>query len=77
MLLVSGQLKLSRLGTKENLVLVAFSTLFTLNIAISNVSLLVLIHCTFKTIVTNTKTVRLYQYPSTKYFDLLAPLRPL
>lgn len=41
MLLASGQLKLSRLGTKENLVLVAFSTLFTLNIAISNVSLLV------------------------------------
>jgi len=38
-LLASGQLKLSRLGTKENLILVAFSTLFTLNIAISNVSL--------------------------------------
>jgi hypothetical protein len=50
MLLVSGQLKLSRLGTKENLVLVAFSTLFTLNIAISNVSLSVLIHCICKNI---------------------------
>ncbi|KAM0719921.1 hypothetical protein Q7P37_004056 [Cladosporium fusiforme] len=37
--LATGKLKLSRLGTKENLTLVAFSTLFTLNIAISNVSL--------------------------------------
>lgn len=35
----TGKLKLSRLGTKENLILLAFSTLFTLNIAISNVSL--------------------------------------
>lgn len=39
MYLATGNLKLSRLGTKENLTLVAFSTLFTLNIAISNVSL--------------------------------------
>lgn len=37
----TGNLKLSRLGTRENLVLLAFSTLFTLNIAISNVSLYV------------------------------------
>lgn len=37
--LSTGNLKLSRLGTKENLILLAFSTLFTLNIAISNVSL--------------------------------------
>jgi hypothetical protein len=77
MLLVSGQLKLSRLGTKENLVLVAFSTLFTLNIAISNVSLLVLINYICKNILTNTMTVRLYQYPSTKSFDLLALSQPL
>lgn len=34
-----GSLKLTRLGRQENLVLVAFSVLFTLNIAISNVSL--------------------------------------
>lgn len=39
MLLLTGQMKLSKLSTRENLVLVAFSTLFTLNIAISNVSL--------------------------------------
>jgi hypothetical protein len=77
MLLVSGQLKLSRLGTKENLVLVAFSTLFTLNIAISNVSLLVLINYICKNILTNTMTVRLYQYPFTKSFDLLALSQPL
>lgn len=38
-LLATGHFKLSKLGTKENLVLVAFSVLFTLNIAISNVSL--------------------------------------
>ncbi|CAK3993426.1 UDP-galactose transporter 1 [Lecanosticta acicola] len=38
-LLAAGQLKLSRLSGKENLVLIAFSFLFTLNIAISNVSL--------------------------------------
>jgi len=35
----TGNLKLSRLGSRENLILLAFSTLFTLNIAISNVSL--------------------------------------
>lgn len=34
-----GSLKLTRLNGKENLTLVAFSVLFTLNIAISNVSL--------------------------------------
>lgn len=34
-----GSLKLTRLGRQENLLLVAFSVLFTLNIAISNVSL--------------------------------------
>lgn len=38
-LLATGQLKLSKLTVRENLILVAFSTLFTLNIAISNVSL--------------------------------------
>lgn len=38
-LLVTGQLKLSKLTVRENLILIAFSTLFTLNIAISNVSL--------------------------------------
>ncbi|WPG99673.1 gdp-mannose transporter gonst5 [Acrodontium crateriforme] len=38
-LLMTGHLKLSRLATKENLILLAFSSLFTLNIAISNVSL--------------------------------------
>lgn len=35
----SGHLKIRRLTTRESLVLTAFSTLFTLNIAISNVSL--------------------------------------
>lgn len=39
LLVVTGHLKLSKLGAKENLVLIAFSSLFTLNIAISNVSL--------------------------------------
>lgn len=34
-----GALKLSTLGTRESLTLVAFSFLFTINIAISNVSL--------------------------------------
>lgn len=38
-LLLAGHLRLSKLATKENLILVAFSSLFTLNIAISNVSL--------------------------------------
>lgn len=76
MLLASGQLKLSRLGTKENLVLVAFSTLFTLNIAISNVSLSVPMNCECNTTFANTITVRLYLYPSTKSCDLPALLRP-
>jgi len=38
-LAATGHLKLTRLGVKEHLVLVAFSSLFTLNIAVSNVSL--------------------------------------
>ncbi|EME40968.1 hypothetical protein DOTSEDRAFT_136329 [Dothistroma septosporum NZE10] len=38
-LLLTGHLKLSKLSSRDNLTLVAFSTLFTLNIAISNVSL--------------------------------------
>ncbi|KAI5362787.1 Putative sugar phosphate transporter domain-containing protein [Septoria linicola] len=38
-LLLSGQMKLSKLTPRENLILVAFSTLFTVNVAISNVSL--------------------------------------
>ncbi|KAK4617560.1 UDP-galactose transporter 1 [Fulvia fulva] len=38
-LLLTGQLKLSKLSLKDNIILVVFSTLFTLNIAISNVSL--------------------------------------
>ena len=41
MLYLTGQFKLSKLSIKENLILVGFSTLFTLNIAISNVSLYV------------------------------------
>jgi hypothetical protein len=41
LLLLTGQLKLSKLNLREHLTLVAFSTLFTLNIAISNVSLYV------------------------------------
>ena len=69
MLLASGQLKLSRLGTKENLVLVAFSTLFTLNIAISNVSLSVSEDGKTTTSVANTIAVRLYLYHSTKFYD--------
>jgi len=73
MLLASGQLKLSRLGTKENLILVAFSTLFTLNIAISNVSLSVLGGCANTFTSTNTVPVRLYLYHSTKFCDRLAP----
>jgi hypothetical protein len=75
MLLASGQLKLSRLGTKENLVLVAFSTLFTLNIAISNVSLSVY-NLPFQECLTNAATVPLYPYLSTKSCDLPALLRP-
>lgn len=39
MLLATGQMKLSKLTLRDNLILVAFSTLFTVNIAISNVSL--------------------------------------
>lgn len=38
-LMLRGYIKLARLGTRENLILVAFSSLFTINIAISNVSL--------------------------------------
>jgi hypothetical protein len=69
MLLASGQLKLSRLGTKENLVLVAFSTLFTLNIAISNVSLSVSQNRKITITVANMIAVRLYLYHSTKFYD--------
>jgi hypothetical protein len=76
MLLASGQLKLSRLGTKENLVLVAFSTLFTLNIAISNVSLSVFESCECTITVANMITVRLYLYHSTKFCDRPALLQP-
>lgn len=38
-LLATGHLKVSKLSTTEHLALLAFSTLFTLNIAVSNVSL--------------------------------------
>ena len=38
-LLLRGSFSLTRLSTRDNLVLAAFSGLFTLNIAISNVSL--------------------------------------
>lgn len=38
-LMLRGYMKLTRLSTQENLTLVAFSVLFTVNIAISNVSL--------------------------------------
>ena len=38
-LVFTGKLKLSNLGTRERWILVAFSSLFTLNIAVSNVSL--------------------------------------
>ncbi|CAK4022223.1 UDP-galactose transporter 1 [Lecanosticta acicola] len=38
-LLATGHLRLTKLGSKENLILVAFSVLFTMNIAISNASL--------------------------------------
>lgn len=77
LLLASGQLKLSRLGTKENLILVAFSTLFTLNIAISNVSLSVFIvqQCVFN--LANMISVRLYLYPFIKSCDLHVLLRLL
>jgi hypothetical protein len=40
-LLKLGRFKLSRLGRKEHLILVAFSVLFTANIAMSNLSLYV------------------------------------
>ncbi len=39
MLMLRGQVSLTRLTIRENLTLVAFSFLFTVNIAISNVSL--------------------------------------
>lgn len=42
LLLLRGHFKLSSLTMSENLILVAFSFLFTINIAISNVSLYVL-----------------------------------
>lgn len=38
-LLLTGNLKLSKLAGRETLILLAFSMLFTLNIAVSNVSL--------------------------------------
>ncbi|RDW87234.1 hypothetical protein BP5796_02928 [Coleophoma crateriformis] len=38
-LMLRGHITLTRQSTKDNLILVAFSTLFTINIAISNVSL--------------------------------------
>lgn len=38
-LLATGQMRLSKLTLRENLILIAFSALFTVNIAISNVSL--------------------------------------
>jgi hypothetical protein len=42
-LMLNGYIKPTRLGTRENVVLLAFSSLFTINIAISNVSLYVYI----------------------------------
>lgn len=36
---MTGQFKLTKLNYQENLILVAYSFLFTINIAISNVSL--------------------------------------
>lgn len=41
-LMLRGHFKMSKLTTRENLVLISFSFLFTINIAISNVSLSVL-----------------------------------
>lgn len=38
-LLLTGHLQMSALGLRENLILVAFSLLFTMNIAMSNISL--------------------------------------
>ena len=38
-LLIRGHFKMSKLTTRENMVLISFSFLFTVNIAISNVSL--------------------------------------
>jgi len=38
-LMLNGYIKPTRLGSRENIVLLAFSSLFTINIAISNVSL--------------------------------------
>jgi hypothetical protein len=40
-MMLRGYIKPTRLGSRENMVLIAFSSLFTINIAISNVSLLV------------------------------------
>lgn len=48
-LLKLGRFKLSRLGRKEHLILVAFSVLFTANIAMSNLSLYVLHRLAVKT----------------------------
>lgn len=39
LLVATGRLKLTKLGGKEHLILLAFSSLFTINIAASNVSL--------------------------------------
>jgi hypothetical protein len=41
LLVATGRLKLTKLGGKEHLILLAFSSLFTINIAASNVSLYV------------------------------------
>lgn len=40
-MLAAGRLQLTKLSTRDNLTLVAFSILFTLNIATSNISLYV------------------------------------
>ncbi|KAF7196622.1 GDP-mannose transporter GONST5 [Pseudocercospora fuligena] len=64
LLLVTGQMKLSKLTLRENLTLVAFSTLFTLNIAISNVSL-ALVSVPFHQVVRSTTpvaTILIYRF---------------
>ncbi|KAI5203982.1 TPT-domain-containing protein [Aureobasidium subglaciale] len=69
MLLAPSQLKLSHVGSREQLVLAAFSVLFTVNIAISNVSL-AMVSVPFHQIVRSTTpvaTVLIYRYLGRSY----------
>ncbi|KAI5247640.1 TPT-domain-containing protein [Aureobasidium subglaciale] len=72
MLVAPSQLKLSHVGSREQLILVAFSVLFTINIAISNVSL-AMVSVPFHQIVRSTTpvaTVLIYRYLGRSYGNM-------